>query len=559
MDAESWYDCYRDEILKQSWLRIREDAHRRYENLSEVTISAFEDSAQAELLIKVPLQRVWTGRKPVISSSLADTPCADLGVGGLLEKLNNILGTAYTLDQPWLYFFLHDYAATNRDFGAAYAYLRPRWYIDWTYIRDEIDESERRDRDMRQHVMNGNRILNRWVPPRYLWDLYSNRVVPWAIAGIDLTMIWTVSHAWVAEGERFLIWTMINGLAWPVPLPKGIDLQWIRIELLRKGAEYVWQDVLCLRQAGGTREDLRAEEWKLDVPTIGHVYERADKVLCYFNGLGRPLSGTVDTTSDRSWFRRAWTMQEIQLLRQSLIGGETEEGLNPDTQRAFEKQLSSIQNMDHFSIYAVLSEMQPRVSTNPVDRVAGLSYLLRTESIPTYYAAQSDEGAWSALVDVLGGWVWADLFFQYPKAGHENARWRPSWQQAMSDVLPDGWGWGFVDEGYSHRGYCIEKGLIRGLSEAQHGHDREGELRVEDSNGVQHSFKITAQHQHPIQENVYTLIGNTNNGKLHHWVVGRRNADKFEKVSIFQMPDRAERQRLEGLDVVRQNVKVDLC
>ncbi len=46
---------------------------------------------------------------------------------------------------------------------------------------------------------------------------------------------------------------------------------------------------------------------------------------------------------------------------------------------------------------------------------------------------------------------------------------------------------------------------------------------------------------------------------MHYWVVGRRNADKFEKVSIFQMPDRAERQRLEGLDVVRQNVKVNLC
>ncbi|KAK0234744.1 hypothetical protein EDD85DRAFT_845177 [Armillaria nabsnona] len=358
---------------------------------------------------------------------------------------------------------------------------------------------------MRQHVMDSNRILNRWVPPRYLWDLYSNRVVPWAIAGIDLTMIWTVSHAWVTEEERVSIWTMINGRAWPVPLPKGIDLQWIRIELLRKGAEYVWQDVLCLRQAGGTREDLRAEEWKLDVPTIGHVYERADKVLCYFSGLGRPLSGTVDMTSDRSWFR------------------QTEEGLNPDAQTAFEKQLSSIQNMDHFSIYAVLSEMQKRVSVNPVDRVAGLSYLLRTDTIPTYYAAQSDEDAWSAQVDVLGGWVWADLLFQYPKAGHENARWRPSWKHAMSDVLPDEWGWGFVDEGYSHRGYCIEKGLIRGL------------------------FR-SATRARPRRRAAHALL-----------VVGHRNADKFEKVSIFQMPDRVERQRLEGLDVVRQNVKVDLC
>ncbi len=35
--------------------------------------------------------------------------------------------------------------------------------------------------------------------------------------------------------------------------------------MLNLGAEYVWLDVLCLRQKEGLREDLREEEWKVDV------------------------------------------------------------------------------------------------------------------------------------------------------------------------------------------------------------------------------------------------------------------------------------------------------
>ncbi len=36
------------------------------------------------------------------------------------------------------------------------------------------------------------------------------------------------------------------------------------------------------------------EEWKLDVPTIGWVYANPTRVVCYFNGLGRPLHLTPD-------------------------------------------------------------------------------------------------------------------------------------------------------------------------------------------------------------------------------------------------------------------------
>ncbi len=39
-----------------------------------------------------------------------------------------------------------------------------------------------------------------------------------------------------------------------------------------------------------------------------------------------------------------------------------------------------------------LSEMQKRVSTNPLERVAGLSYPVWADEIPAYYATQSEEG-----------------------------------------------------------------------------------------------------------------------------------------------------------------------
>ncbi len=106
--------------------------------------------------------------------------------------------------------------------------------------------------------------------------------------------------------------TPINGHEWLMPIPKDANLNLIRIEMLNKGLEYVWLDVLCLRQQGGPKEDLHAEEWRPDVPTIGLIYE-VKKVHCYLSGLGRPLSVPEDYfDSDRCWFNHAWTLQEIR-------------------------------------------------------------------------------------------------------------------------------------------------------------------------------------------------------------------------------------------------------
>lgn len=55
----------------------------------------------------------------------------------------------------------------------------------------------------------------------------------------------------------------------------------------------------------------QAQEWSIDVPTIGNIYRQATKVLRFFNGLGRPLKLT-DWGNPRHWTNRAWMLQETR-------------------------------------------------------------------------------------------------------------------------------------------------------------------------------------------------------------------------------------------------------
>ncbi len=159
---------------------------------------------------------MYTGRR-VITSSLANTSCATLGVGGVLEKLNTALGTSYTLDSVTS--ILESYVAQNYSFGTVYAYLRPCWNDDDVgTVERKLRTREERDREMRRKVLVHDRITTRGVPPRRVWDLYANRVVPdWVADKIP----WGISHAWVDEKDRVDAMTPINDYEWPVPHAEG--------------------------------------------------------------------------------------------------------------------------------------------------------------------------------------------------------------------------------------------------------------------------------------------------------------------------------------------------
>ncbi|KAK0245481.1 hypothetical protein EDD85DRAFT_1016582 [Armillaria nabsnona] len=387
--------------------------------LPEVTISSQTEIRQAEESIKVPKQRAYTGREPVVPSSLADTLCSSLGIQGFLGLLNATLGTSYTLDStPSLSSVLKDCIEQNYDFGTAYGHLRSAWCDSGvTDIQMELQKREAEDINRRRNALVGSRIIKAdTVEPRRVWDLYSNRVVPWWSCRASIwdfdngRVIQPISHAWVDEANRVDVWTPINGYEWPVPIPKGANLDLIRVEMLNLGLEYTWLDVLCLRQRGGPRVDLRVEEWKLDVPTIGAIYKNAE-VVCYLSGLGLPLSlKEGDLESDRCWFRRAWTVQEVG--GQRIIAGDTPDGpMNAEPVdeagnyedkilTRFHKQLKSAE-IPFGSVYLVLSAMQDRISTNPVDMVAGLAFSLWTRTIPAYYESQSLEDAWTALINEM--------------------------------------------------------------------------------------------------------------------------------------------------------------
>ncbi len=281
------------------------------------------------------------------------------------------------------------------------------------------------------------------------------------------------------EKDRVDVWTPINGYQWPVPIPKDTSLDLIHIEMLNLGAEYVWLDVLCLRQVGGLEEDMHVKEWKVDVPIIGAVYQCSDSipVVCYLSGLGLPLSlKEDDLDGDRSWFRCAWTLQEVGINK--VFAGDTPDGPlhakpidengNYETEllTRFHKKLTSMRHISYGDVFAALEGMQYRVSTNPVDKVAGLAYCLRSETIPSYDGTQSLEEAWTALVNSMHPGHRGKLFSLYPEAGNAGTKWRPSWDQVMKNLLTEDRLFNniIVNQSLDGRSYCdapcIEEGFI---------------------------------------------------------------------------------------------------
>ncbi|KAK0500924.1 hypothetical protein EDD18DRAFT_1348355 [Armillaria luteobubalina] len=538
---------------------------RKTAEYPEVTISTFTETGREESSIAVPLQRAYTDRKPVIPSSLADTPCSTFDIQSLLDQLNITLGTSYSLDNPYLASLLVECMTDDDDFGMAYGCLRQIWYTDdWSTVHDVLCRWCDKDQKIRRKALVGNQIVNPQLQPRRVWDLYSNRVVPWWLKSRVGDAYYTyrqwpkpISHAWMDEKDHTAVWTPINEYAWPVPNPKDANLDLVRIEMLNLGEEYAWLDVLCLRQVGGPREDLRAEEWKLDVPTIGAVYAHSLSV-CYLSGLGRPLTlKEGDLESDRSWFRRAWTLQEA--ADKMVIAGDTPDGplhaeckdgkYGTELLTIFHEQLEH--TCDSFFGHDALVEMRNRVSTNPVDKIAGVASLMGYNWIPAYYESASLEDAWTASVDSMVESGRMRLFIMCPEPGDGGPKWRPSWEQVMTNPLlpylidlsvPQ-----HVDRNETGDkdwcdAWCIE-GFVRGLAVVE-GHDRHGEFIVECDDGIER-FKVTAAHTYPIPEDIYTLMyficwdgENGNNDVPHACVIGRSlPGGSFEKVSVLETSD----------------------
>ncbi|KAK0245387.1 hypothetical protein EDD85DRAFT_931222, partial [Armillaria nabsnona] len=120
------YKRMRRKVLRKS---VLEGTDRESDDgFPKVTISSQTEIGRTEESIQVPNQRAYTGRKSVISASLADTPCSSLGILRLLCLLDTTLGTLYTLDTPpRVSSVLKDCIAQKYDVGTAYGRLHSVW------------------------------------------------------------------------------------------------------------------------------------------------------------------------------------------------------------------------------------------------------------------------------------------------------------------------------------------------------------------------------------------------------------------------------------------------
>ena len=535
----------------------------------------------------VPFQRVHQG-PGAIPDELADQTCTEMGLQGALDHLNSILHTQYTFDDaPGLAACLEYVTARCRDFGELYGRIRVWWLYDFNKLPDELESMKRADEELRRNAVHGDHIVNPDIPPRRVWDLYSNRVVPfYAVCSVTPTFrfdlrrspppkrvniprnVWAISHGWLNEDERQLVWTPINGEQWPVPIPRKTTLAHVRIELLNLGAEWVWLDVLCLRQRGHDRdEQQRKAEWQLDVPTIGHVYQHdpAQTCITYFNGLGMPFDGAPARVwpNDRHWFRRAWTLQEtcVGWLPGGLTGAELDADAPLEVFGVLEIALRGLHREE---LFRLVNDICARCSSTPIDKIAGLGYLLQCPTLPVYDEDTTAERAWSLLVRHLHPRVRIELLSAFPEPGPQG--WCPSWEQlSRRPFIPPVTGVAIPyytpeeclkydqdsDTYFNSVHYVVEDTLITPTQ-------TEPELELT-------GYKIQLPHlgEHkpwyihpqpgykPLEPNVlYTFIGI---GNLSYWIIVRKvgtqllkdeSATLVEKVGVFCVDDYARREDL---------------
>ncbi|KAJ3556401.1 hypothetical protein NM688_g2049 [Phlebia brevispora] len=572
-----------EEVLRR--LRVRETAAREATEKeasaagiillppAEVTIQ-FDEETKGIAGVKVPLQVKYTGIAPVIPSSLADTSCATLGLDGMLAKLNEVLRTTYTLQTPGLSTVLQSFVACGCDFGTAYGQLRPFWFSDISTLLTRLEQMKEDDVEKRQSVLDMERkqVKQMDFPPRRVWDLYSDRIVPWWAFCQDYTLyhdpprtnlppLLAVSHSWMEESLRHNIDTSINGHEWPVPIPVDIDLEQIRIELLNHGAQYAWLDVLCLRQAGDdAKEPIRKQEWGLDVPIIGSIYRYFRKTITYFSGLGRPFY-IGDLSSVRHWMNRAWTLQEAN--GHTIVGGLVSDSpfppmlqngriLDPETSKFYD---SFAQCQGHKMMFEALKSMQKRAAVNELDKIAGLAYCTGyPESLRPLVLYKVQDGtraaleeAWAQLVETLDptSETWSLFLFIYPAAGDFGHTWRPSWRQTQTTLLPSmspaKWTamlddhaieYSAQDKHFLCSGYLLSKCTVKGLAETKSdGYCRMGTIKVRHGTSKL-KFYVSAHHQQPIAEGTYSLMTNMHPS---FWVVGRMtDSGALEKVSVIE-------------------------
>jgi hypothetical protein len=508
----------------------------------------------------ISLQQSYHGTY-AIPNSLANRSCAGFDTDSLLMELNGICGTNLSPSINYLNDILRMYSARNYDFGMIYGRLR-HWIMDPSQSQSlaGLYRIEEKLGEGKQETYS--------FGPRRIWDLYSNRVLLHEVAFPreradrirnleDVGKLDCISHAWRPKEDRQSAMTYINGHEWPVPIPNGTSLDCIRTEMLNLGEEYVWLDVLCLRQEGGVNEHLRADEWKTDIPNIGKLYKFCRNIIVYLNGLGLPFRET-DLDSPFFWSNRAWTLQEAKCLRlQSMhVAGITPNspqmeftGLKPgnlipapNTQSSFETQLAPrltiMEDIDF--VFTAVAEMRRRSSTTEIDKIAGLLQIFYSidhgpESFE-YRASDTPEEAWTKFLrDPLKGQVNGDLFFLFPTRGDATLKCLPSWRQLQDPDFsppkrPETGPWASIRFDPDVRTFVCSPVILLRECRVELLYDLPGQSVVNTSENSFHHGRITYEdisflveycHSDHLVDGRYSLVGNAyRHSACKFWVAG---------------------------------------
>ena len=516
-----------------------------------------------------------------LTAEQADVPCQKISEEDLWYLLSALLGlhedTRSKAGHPWIqndiqYFITHQF-----DFGLAYAAARVAWKnfkrhsMDSSIILVErsrwhqhvqvLDEARSKAIEIDNSSFRQELIISPYsIMPRRLWDLRSNRVIDFQMlhaAQSTITtppLFWALSHSWTNDMSP--VWTTINQHQWPVPLPKKITLNYLRTELLAFGAEYVWLDVVCLRQKTeiDSLEQLRQQEWKLDVPTIGNIYRAAVKVVRYFNGLGIRFSNN-GWDDPRHWLQRAWTLQEIATENRTINGGVprdlhdghqvflNSQGMVSGRLVKFRSAISPVLQLTAqvdsqygCEIYELAREMAKRHATQQLDKLSGLFYLLRTTKLPCYDEKLTSEDIWRQCFHLLPPERKAEVLFDFPYRGSDK-QWFPTWAQVLD--------WPTRDPEYTHmrsqslqdlisyipgETSCVIRDLWTISGAVLYEADCPGEYRVEIGKG-QYGFYLPYLSQKPfdIQDQSVFTLATMNLGHAYNWVVCRAVGNRVGK------------------------------
>ena len=267
--------------------------------------------------------------------------------------------------------------------------------------------------------------------------------------------------------------------------------------------------------------------------------ETATNIIRYFNGLGVPFSNK-DWDGPRHWLQRAWTLQEIAAEKTTINGGIPRDRgkvlLNSQGEvsgiainfrsalRSIIQLAAQVDSRHGCDLYDLAREMSRRHASQPVDKVSGLFYLLRTIKLPCYDANRTCEDIWTQCFRLLPTEQKAEILLDFPYRGSEE-QWFPSWAQVLD--------WPIRDPEFNHVRSRVSPDLIKTLSGVSlfirnictipdviiHEGDIAGEYEVTISN-LLFGFYLPYVSQEPIdiRDPEFTLAI-ADFGHAHNWVV----------------------------------------